>query len=123
MTMDLQRVKERLERKRAELQELIQDMTGESLPMIPVTNRDEATQNDEVANSLLDKLVGNSVVSNEARLLQEVQEALGRIAEGRYGVCTMCGEPIPEPRLEALPWAALCLKDQQRFERATVQMR
>ena len=35
-----------------------------------------------------------------------IDDALGRLAAGTYGVCIHSGEPIPEERLEAIPWAA-----------------
>lgn len=41
--------------------------------------------------------------------LAEVNEALGRIENGRYGTCAHCGRPIPEERLEALPAATTCV--------------
>ena len=123
MTIDTQGMKERLEHKQAELQELIQDLNGEPFHIVHRDNRDETIHNNDVANELAVKRAENSLVSNEVRLLSDVQEALKRIASGTYGVCTMCGQPIPEKRLEALPWAALCLKDQQRFEREHVLTR
>ena len=43
------------------------------------------------------------------RRLHEVDAALARITAGTYGHCAACGEPIAEARLEALPWAALCI--------------
>jgi DnaK suppressor protein len=42
-------------------------------------------------------------------LLVEVQQALARIDNGTYGMCSNCGQPIPEKRLEAIPWATLCV--------------
>ena len=45
-----------------------------------------------------------------AQALQQVQEidaALAKIDKGTYGLCERCGKPIPEERLQALPWAAL----------------
>ena len=43
--------------------------------------------------------------------LAEVVRAEEKLAEGSYGVCDVCGEPIPAERLEALPWATLCVAD------------
>ena len=43
--------------------------------------------------------------------------AKGRIASGEYGVCADCGKPIEEKRLEAVPWALYCLKDQEKHDR------
>ncbi len=41
--------------------------------------------------------------------LSEVEHALGKFAEGTYGSCDSCGQPIAPDRLEALPQASLCL--------------
>jgi RNA polymerase-binding protein DksA len=43
------------------------------------------------------------------REVERIDAALDRIAVGSYGICTLCDEEIPPPRLEALPEAALCL--------------
>jgi DnaK suppressor protein len=45
-----------------------------------------------------------------------VQGALKRIENGTYGICIECGEDIPSARLEAVPWAPYCLKDQEAHE-------
>jgi len=45
-----------------------------------------------------------------------IDEALARIDAGSYGRCASCGKPIAAERLEALPWAALCI-DCQRSSR------
>jgi DnaK suppressor protein len=41
--------------------------------------------------------------------LELVDGALGRLAAGLFGRCLRCGGPIPDERLEALPWAAYCI--------------
>lgn len=43
--------------------------------------------------------------------LAEVVRAEVKVTEGSYGVCDVCVQPIPPERLEALPWATLCLTD------------
>jgi RNA polymerase-binding protein DksA len=48
------------------------------------------------------------------RTLSEVEAALARIKAGNYGVCDVCETPIPKARLEALPWARLCVKCAER---------
>jgi RNA polymerase-binding transcription factor DksA len=45
-----------------------------------------------------------------------VQQALQRLAEGKYGICVDCGKEIPADRLKAMPEAIRCLEDQRRFE-------
>jgi RNA polymerase-binding transcription factor len=52
----------------------------------------------------------------DTAVLDEVRLALGRIADGTYGLCLVDGQPIPEPRLEAVPWARYCAKHQAELE-------
>lgn len=52
----------------------------------------------------------------EARMAR-IRRALKRMDDGTYGRCIVCGEPIPEERLEALPDTPWCLKDAVREER------
>jgi DnaK suppressor protein len=50
-------------------------------------------------------------LSNQAlAAVDEIDRALAKIDLGTYGICEKCGEDIPEERLEALPFAALCVK-------------
>ncbi len=41
----------------------------------------------------------------------DVERALAKLTEGTYGTCDVCGRPIGDGRLEALPWATLCVED------------
>jgi DnaK suppressor protein len=41
----------------------------------------------------------------------DVERALAKVDEGTYGTCDVCGRPIADGRLEALPWATLCVED------------
>jgi RNA polymerase-binding protein DksA len=41
--------------------------------------------------------------------MADIEHALHKIKEGTYGLCDVCGQPIGLERLEALPWASLCL--------------
>jgi DnaK suppressor protein len=44
----------------------------------------------------------------------DVERALAKLEDGTYGACDICGRPIGEGRLEALPWAVLCVDDAGR---------
>ena len=46
--------------------------------------------------------------------LADVQRALAKIESGTYGICERCGQPIAPERLEALPWATLCIDCKQK---------
>jgi DnaK suppressor protein len=41
--------------------------------------------------------------------LHDVDRALAKMDAGTYGTCERCGEPIAQERLEAIPWALLCI--------------
>ncbi len=45
--------------------------------------------------------------------LELVDAALARLDDGTFGACQNCGNPIAPERLEALPWAALCIDCQR----------
>ncbi|MGO4883650.1 MAG: TraR/DksA family transcriptional regulator [Bryobacteraceae bacterium] len=51
----------------------------------------------------------------DIKLLREVQDALRRIAQGAYGICYECDEPISAKRLDAVPWAKFCVSCQERI--------
>src|SRR5262245_51127709 len=53
-----------------------------------------------------------------AQQLTLVNEALGRLAAGSFGMCLQCGKPIGDERLEALPWAAYCIDCQATVDKA-----
>jgi len=55
-------------------------------------------------------------LDQQAHLIHEIQSALARIEEGSYGSCEQCDQPISPKRLEALPWARLCVKCQSAAE-------
>ncbi len=50
--------------------------------------------------------------------VKEIDQALARLDAGTYGLCEVCGEPIPDERLRAIPWAALCVPCSGRRVRA-----
>ena len=54
--------------------------------------------------------------NDQTRWLEEVHSALARLARGSYGLCEECGEQIPAKRLDAVPWAKLCLTCQTGAE-------
>ncbi len=57
-----------------------------------------------------------TLTDNSRSVLGQIDSALERIDQGNYGTCRICGKPIPEERLEALPYADLCIDDQRKLE-------
>jgi RNA polymerase-binding protein DksA len=50
---------------------------------------------------------------HDEQLLAAIDAALARLEAGTYGTCTSCGKAIAPERLDALPWAALCIDCQR----------
>jgi RNA polymerase-binding transcription factor len=61
-------------------------------------------------------------LARESRLAREIQAALARIDEGNYGLCLNCEEEIRPGRLNAVPWAAYCLRCQEAAERRELEL-
>ena len=57
-----------------------------------------------------------AVRGNVEQVLAEIERALTKFDAGTYGICEDTGEPIPEARLEALPYARYTVKAQERRE-------
>jgi RNA polymerase-binding protein DksA len=70
---------------------------------------DSATDEQELEQEI-------AVAANEEALLTQMDDALKRIEDGTYGICAVCGQPIAEKRLLAIPWASLCVQDEERLE-------
>jgi DnaK suppressor protein len=70
----------------------------------------------ETATATLNREIDYTLEDNEVNLLAEIDAALKRIDDGTYGQCVRCGKPIPVERLEARPWATLCIEDQRKEE-------
>ena len=71
----------------------------------------------EAATLTLDREIDYSLEENSTGVLKAIDEALARIDEGTFGTCALCGQPIPEERLEALPYATLCIDCKRKAER------
>ena len=78
-----------------------------------VESGDEADRaSDRIDGSLL-----NSLSEASSRRLTLIDNALERIKNGKYGICKSCGQEIAQGRLEAIPYAALCINCQTKADR------
>jgi DnaK suppressor protein len=57
-----------------------------------------------------------SLSNAERELVNQVDEAIGRIDDRRFGVCASCEDEMNLKRLEAVPWARLCISCQEKQE-------
>ena len=68
---------------------------------------DQASGNNEVHIQL-------KLKQTDAKILQAIEEALGRIDKGTFGICRDCGEMIAAARLNAIPWTRVCIKCKEK---------
>lgn len=98
-----------LEDERARLESVIARIDSEGVQNLGYGNHmaDDASEAFEQAKEL-------ALHQNARQLLAQVTNALDRFDQGTYGICEQCKEDIDPARLEALPYATLCLRCQQR---------
>jgi DnaK suppressor protein len=87
----------------------IDDESGE----LPTSGSDELADH---ATDTHNRELDDGLEENAEQILREIETALARIDDGTYGTCTVCGEEIPRERLEAVPYATLCVADKRRLE-------
>lgn len=74
----------------------------------------------DVVDAALDSAqdeISSQLAEVESRELASIEKALERMREGQYGVCEGCDTKIPVARLNALPYATLCIECQREAER------
>lgn len=77
----------------------------------------EADGGDGTAQTMRLQALGQMGTIN--RTIQQIDEALHRINDGTYGVCTVCGQLIRKPRLMNQPFVMTCMECQNEMERAS----
>src|SRR5216684_1467143 len=111
---DLQRYKRLLLEKQRELLS-VQDDTGAQMPAAGGLEGDLIDR----ANADAEAELQIRLHQTDARLLRAIEEALGRIRQGTFGVCQICKQPVSEARLEAVPWTRLC-RECKELEHSTL---
>ena len=110
-TIDTTRFRDALETERERVNAALENLRNENPGSVEEETGDETQDQHlgDAATAMHDRELDYTLTDNETQLLGAIDAALGRIDDGTYGVCTNCGKPIGEERLEALPWAELCI--------------
>ena len=111
--MNTENFKRRLLAKERELVEEMARLEHDARDSGELEVRD-STDDATSAQSTSEALQEDSLLS---QTLIQVRDALKRIENGTYGKCSACGRPIEAARLEAVPWAAYCLADQEKQDK------
>ncbi len=119
MTVDLDRFRRELQEERVRVVSALDNLHQENAGSM----EDEAEQSSvgnhmaDTASVTVDREIDYSLEENEERVLSAIDAALARIDSGTFGRCERCGKEIELERLEALPYATLCIDDKRRDER------
>jgi DnaK suppressor protein len=85
------------------------DDTGGNHAKMPIHMADVGTENFEQEFTL-------SLMEHDGEVLEKIESALERIADGVYGVCVECEGKIPKTRLDVLPYTPYCIKCASKTE-------
>lgn len=87
------------------------------------SNKDEGMDTYDLASEERDREI-NFILSDRERVkIKQIDDALGRLEDGTYGVCESCGLEIAEERLQAMPFTRLCRDCQQDQEKEAKSQR
>lgn len=112
---DIERFKKRLEEMRAQLTHLLRE-SSEDVKSVEEAKGYSQHQADEGTDDF-NRTISLEVSSKELDVLRHIERALEKIDDGTYGICDITGEPIPIARLEAIPYATMTVKAQEKFEK------
>jgi DnaK suppressor protein len=102
----LDRIEAELQQKRAELETELAHMSAPPGEQSGISFGKRVGEGTSLA---VDRLVQVAAHDKLQAVLADVERALAKMAEGSYGSCDRCHAPIARERLEALPWAVLCV--------------
>lgn len=71
----------------------------------------------DIASDAIDRALLDSMGAQDAERLRQIDNALDKIREGKYGICMRCNREIPQARLKALPFAVMCVTCTEEMER------
>jgi DnaK suppressor protein len=119
-TIDTEQLRQRMLEERQRVVDAIDNIHAENPGSIGEETEETTFQDNhlgDIATATFDREMASTLEDNSTHVLAEIDAALKRIDEGTFGVCTRCGKPISAERLEALPWATLCIDDKRKQER------
>lgn len=111
--IDIDAIRRRMETERTELLAKA-DPPAVSNPLTP-DERDSDEADAAVSTDLRERAMW--LAQDTRQRLDLIEQALQRLEDGTYGRCLVCGGSINPQRLEALPYATLCIRCQQQIDR------
>ena len=115
--MDKEFAEKQRQRLLVERGELLHSLAGQNEQMAGLVSNTESGDDADIASDTIDRTLLNSLGEVDQRKLSMIDRALDRIRTETYGQCLACGKQIPQARLEALPYAVLCVTCQSKQDR------
>jgi DnaK suppressor protein len=107
---------------------LLQEKKTSLLAELAKTRHAEEETTEESTQDIADKAVSSytreflySLNDAERSTVQQIDQALGRIDDGTYGLCLNCGTPMNEKRLSAIHWSRHCVECQELAEKGLLE--
>lgn len=98
-------------------EQIIENLVSESEDFKSIIDDMDPKDLADIAADDIDRKTLEALSSGEIKRLRLIDNALARMENGKYGVCMSCNAKIPKERLEAIPYAFMCIKCKTSDER------
>lgn len=113
---DIEKYKELLTKERAEIMKDLAEGDDTAKDLLEKEMQTVGDSADEASLSVTQNMLNVTNTKNKQTLVS-IEAALRRIEEGLFGNCVSCGKEIGKERLDALPWATMCIKCKNENEK------
>jgi len=109
---------EKMEQSLLELKsELVENLVANNKDFKEIVEGIDPKDLADIASDDIDRKMIEALGSQELNRLKLIDSALARIRQGKYGICIKCDKRIPQKRLEAIPYALMCIECKSEEER------
>lgn len=98
-------------------QEILEKLAQQNEELYKLVENVDSGDEVDMASDAIDRKLLNELGAQDSARLNQIEAALTRIKRGTYGICINCGEQIKQGRLEAIPYASLCIDCQEEMEK------
>ncbi len=97
--------------------EILMQLAANSSDVKQIIETMETKDNIDLASDTIDGTLLETLNTKDLNRIKLIDNALTRIEQGKYGLCVKCGKPIAPARLEAIPYALMCINCKSEEER------
>lgn len=115
---EIERFQKKLEELKAQITSLVRG-ANENVKLPEEGHGYSKHQADEGTDDFM-RSINLEVSDKEFKILRQIERALEKISENTYGICDLTEEEIPIARLEAIPYATMTVKAQEKLEKGLI---